>query len=92
MKYPTFKKLLAGGTKGLPHPDTLCRLCDALALTPRQALGLDPIPGIDAGTAVTRRELLLDRVRAGLATLDGPGLDAAERLLPNLFPPAGPQP
>jgi hypothetical protein len=90
MKYPTFKKLLAGQSKSLPHPDTLARLCDALALTPRQALGLDPIAGVDEGTTATRRDLLLDRVRAGLTTLDEPGLAAAERLLPNLYPAADP--
>jgi len=90
MKYPTFKKkLLAGQSKSLPHPDTLARLCDALALTPRQTLGLDPIAGVEGATA-TRRDLLLDRVRAGLTTLDGLGIAAAERLLPNLYPPADP--
>ena len=84
MGYQSFQKLLSGEVKSLPEVGQLLRLCAALALSPHQALGLDPIPGLDNEEPVPERDLLLARIRAALATLDEPGFARACRLLGDL--------
>ncbi|HEV7286077.1 MAG TPA: helix-turn-helix transcriptional regulator [Kaistia sp.] len=82
--YQRFTKLLNGEIKSLPDPDELARLCKALSLTPQQALGLDPIPGLDDGATLPERAVLQARIRAALTTMDEPGFDQAQRLLKGL--------
>ncbi|HEV7367688.1 helix-turn-helix domain-containing protein [Arenibaculum sp.] len=85
MKYQTFKKLLAGRAKGLPRPELLLRLCEALALTPAQALGHAPVPGLDDAAAVPRRALLLARLGAALRRAGPQEFAAARRMLEALY-------
>ncbi|HEV7367681.1 helix-turn-helix domain-containing protein [Arenibaculum sp.] len=82
--YQRFTKLLNGEIKSLPDPDELVRLCKALALTPHQALGLDPIPGLDDGIELPERAVLQARIRAALSAMDEPRFDQARRLLDGL--------
>lgn len=85
MNYQTFKKLLAGRAKGLPLPDLLARLCEALALTPAQALGVEPIAGIDDDTAPDGRDVLLARIGAALRRARPEEFAAARRILDALY-------
>ena len=85
MKDQTFKKLLAGRAKGLPRPELLLRLCEALALTPAQALGLEPVRGLDDKAAVPRRELLLARIGSALRRAGPEEFAAARRVLDALY-------
>jgi transcriptional regulator with XRE-family HTH domain len=85
MNYQTFKKLLAGRAKGLPQPELLARLCEALALTPAQALGLEPVAGIDDRTAIDKRDVLLARIGAALRRATPEEFATACRLLDALY-------
>jgi transcriptional regulator with XRE-family HTH domain len=92
MNYQTFKKLLAGRAKGLPQPELLARLCEALALTPAQALGLEPVAGIDDDASPDRREVMLARIGGALRRATPEEFAAACRVLDALYsgdPPAG---
>jgi transcriptional regulator with XRE-family HTH domain len=79
LDYKTLNRLLSGEAKRLPHAEQFVRLCAALALTPHQALGVDPAPPPDPGR---RRDL--DRLAAALAGLDDAAVALAADLIDTL--------
>jgi transcriptional regulator with XRE-family HTH domain len=75
----TYSHLVSGRTKRLPDPELFLRICEALEMTPNQALGWEPLPG---ETDVDRsRDILTRRIAALTAQLDDPDLALLTRLL-----------
>lgn len=95
MDYDELSRYVSGAAKQSPHPELFVRLCRVLAVTPDQAFGLAPMPGVDTAgedrpgadedTLADRDTAERERIRASLNVLDDEGLRLAADLLDSVL-------
>ncbi|KAA0592696.1 hypothetical protein J2848_006066 [Azospirillum lipoferum] len=81
VRYKVFSRYIAGTAKQNLHPDRFIRLCTVLAVTPDQAFGLAPMPGVDSDAPSDPDTCVSERIRASLSVLDASALRLAADLL-----------
>ncbi len=81
VRYKVFSRYITGTAKQNLHPDRFIRLCTVLAVTPDQAFGLAPMPGVDSDAPSDLDICVSERIRASLSVLDANALRLAADLL-----------